>query len=114
MAGKFAVEMNADGRPGVRASGLCGNLGARRDTGQPGFGGMGGNVLAERFRANAGFSAMIDEAADRLQSELVDSGVAADILSAWETTLLDQAGHLLDAETVRSEAAAIASALGIG
>lgn len=82
--------------------------------GMAGPGGMGGgNVLAERFRADDAFAAMIDAAADRLQAELVDSGLAADLIEQWTTTLTTGAGELVPAETVQSEADAIAEALGI-
>ena len=72
-----------------------------------------GNVLAERFRADADFAALVDAATDRLEAELVDSGIAAQLLSAWTAMLERDAGALVDAQTVRSEAATIATALGI-
>ena len=82
--------------------------------GMGGAGGPGqGNILADRFRADATFAAMIEDAADRLQTELVDSGLAAELLEQWTTTLTDGAGDLVSAESVQTEAAAIASALGV-
>ena len=72
-----------------------------------------GNVLAERFRADASFAALIDQAAADLQAELVDSGLAADVLDAWSAMLVRDAGALVDAETVGLEADSIARILGI-
>jgi len=72
-----------------------------------------GNVLAERFLATDAFAALVDAASARLQTELVDSGVAAGILAQWTATLTEHAGDLVSAETVASEAASIAAKLGI-
>lgn len=67
-----------------------------------------GNVLAERFLADDGFAALVDAAKDRLATDLYDSGEAQDILDAWAGVLSEQASDLVPAETVESEAAAIA------
>jgi spore coat protein CotH len=99
-------------RPDV---GQAPGAGAGAGAGAGGMGGgpSGGNVLAERFQANAEFAALVDTAAERLQAELVDSGTAAGILASWTDLLVAQAGDLVDAETVRTESASIAAALGI-
>ncbi|OJX67045.1 MAG: hypothetical protein BGO95_09940 [Micrococcales bacterium 73-13] len=102
--------------PGVGAAPQGGRFPQDGQAPQGGFGPggpSGGNVLAERFRADPAFSAMIDRAADELQRELIESGQAFGILDAWTSLLLDQAGGLVPADTVRSESAAIAAALGI-
>src|SRR5690606_38899916 len=61
-------------------------MGRGQFPGGPGEGmrvGMGGNVLAERFQADEEFAAQYDEALADLRAELVDSGVAQEILDGW-------------------------------
>jgi len=73
---------------------------------------MGGsNILTERFLANAGFAALVDSELERLQSELVDSGVAADLLSAWTETIADGASDLVSADVITTESEALAAKL---
>ncbi len=75
-----------------------------------GGGGPGGrsNVLADRFMENEEFSALYDEALERLRSELYDSGTAQAILDDWTALLEGAATHLVDAETIATESAAVA------
>ncbi|NYD67113.1 CotH kinase family protein [Agromyces atrinae] len=65
------------------------------------------NVLAERFLADPGFSALYDAAVAELQSSLVDSGQASAIIDAWVAVLGDQASDLIGVSTLESEAAGI-------
>jgi len=80
--------------------------------GGPQGGGMGGrtqkdNPLTTRFLADSTFSAMVDSATSDLQAALYDSGDAQQILDAWVDVLESQAGDLVDAATVESDAARI-------
>lgn len=85
--------------------------------GGPGGGGPGSgpgsvsNPLAERFQENEEFAALVDAASTRLQSELIDSGFAAEALDTWTTVLLEQASDLVSAETIQSESDSVAQAL---
>ncbi|WP_081784856.1 CotH kinase family protein [Cellulomonas sp. KRMCY2] len=72
-------------------------------------GGLGGNVLAERFMADDGFAALYDAALAGLTASLYDSGTAADVLATWTEVLTSQASDLVDAGTITQEAAAIAT-----
>lgn len=74
-----------------------------------GQGGMGGNVLAERFLATAGFADLYDAAVEDLQADLFDSGTAQDVLDAWTSVLGEQADDLVDAATIELEAEQVAS-----
>ncbi|MFT4158142.1 MAG: CotH kinase family protein [Microbacterium sp.] len=77
-----------------------------------GRGGMGGsNVLSERFLAVAEFAALVDSELDRLQSELIDSGVATELLDSWTQTLVDGASDLVAADTIAQESDALAAKL---
>lgn len=82
-------------------------------TGGGGMGGGmgGGNVLAERFLANADFAALVDAELDRLTSALIDSGDAADLVTAWTETLLEGAPDTTDRATIEEEAASLAARL---
>jgi len=73
---------------------------------------MGGNVLSERFLANADFAALVETAKEQLQANLYDSGTAQGILDTWTALLTDQASDLVDANTITSEAARIAEYFG--
>ena len=75
--------------------------------GGPG-GGRGGNILAERFKANSDFNAMYEQALTDLRAELYASGEAQSILDTWTTVLTEQAGDLVGADTVTAEAKTIA------
>lgn len=80
--------------------------------GRGGRGGMGGsNVLAERFLADDEFAALVASELDRLQSELIDSGVATDLLASWTQTLIDGASDLVAADTITQESEALAAKL---
>ncbi|WP_040166488.1 CotH kinase family protein [Microbacterium gorillae] len=80
-------------------------------------GGMGGissgNILSKRFEADDEFAALVDAASQRLQTELVDSGDAQTIIDEWKSVLTTQAGDLVDADTVTSDASSIEKSLGL-
>ncbi len=83
--------------------------GARPGQGMAPPGGPGqGNVLAERFLANDDFHALYDAALEDLRTALYASGEAQEILDTWVAVLTDQASDLVPAETIESEASAIA------
>jgi spore coat protein CotH len=75
--------------------------------GQAGAGPGMGNVLAERFRADADFAALVEQATADLQASLYDSGTAAQILDEWTAVLKEQATDLVPADTIDTEAAQI-------
>ncbi len=79
--------------------------------GMGGMGGMGGNILEERFRAVPELAALYDEAVADLTAELIDSGVAADVLATWVTVLTEHADDLVDTATIEQDAAAVATYL---
>lgn len=80
--------------------------------GGPGGGpGGGSNVLVERFTAVEEWAALVEQAKTDLTDELVDSGVAEQLLAARVAVLTDQAGDLVDASTVQDEADAIRESL---
>ncbi len=68
----------------------------------------GGNILAERFKANSDFNAMYEQALTDLRAELYASGEAQSILDTWTSVLTEQAGDLVSADTVTAEAKTIA------
>lgn len=76
-----------------------------------GMGGRGGNVLAERFQDNEEFAALYDDALADLEAELIDSGLAQQVLDGWVDLLTNEGGELIDAETVESEAEQIVGVL---
>ena len=98
------------GMPGAgQGGGMPPQQGGQLPT-QPG--GMGGpmnktNPLTTRFLADATFSAMVDDAEAELRAALYDSGEAQAILDDWVAVLEAQAGDLVDAATVESDAARI-------
>lgn len=71
-------------------------------------GGLGGNVLSEKFLANEQFAALVTQATTDLRTELYSSGTAQQILDSWTTTLTEQASDLVSADTITSESSAIA------
>ena len=76
--------------------------------GGPGGGMPGGsNVLVERFTAVEAWADLVTEAEADLVEELYDSGYAEQVLDRWTTVLTEQAGDLVDADTVQQEADAI-------
>ena len=89
-----------------------------RPEGGPGGGagsgdGRGGdNILVERFTAVAEWADLVDQAKADLAAELVDSGSAEVVLDQWVALLTEQAGDLVDADTVQEEADAIRTSLG--
>ncbi|TXK19886.1 CotH kinase family protein [Homoserinibacter sp. GY 40078] len=78
-----------------------------------GGGGSGSSLLKERFLDVPEFAALYEAAAADLNTELIESGVAADLIASWQQALDDGAGDLVSASTVSEEADAIRSALGI-
>ncbi len=87
-----------------------------RPEGGPG-GGAGGdgpggdNILVERFTAVAEWAELVDQAKAELTAELVDSGYAEEVVDRWSGVLTDQAGDLVDADTVQQEADAVRESL---
>ncbi len=69
----------------------------------------GSNVLAERFKADAEFAALYEEATDRLEAELFTSGHAADVVAEW-TSVLETVPELIDADTIETETSTIVTA----
>jgi spore coat protein CotH len=98
---------DASGAPRVRGQG--GIPGSVPD-GAPGRFGRG-NILVERFHADAGFEARYQERLVELRAELYASGLGTTILETWVTMLSADATHLVDAATIEQEAAAIAAQL---
>jgi spore coat protein CotH len=72
----------------------------------------GTNVLAERFLAEPGFAAKYEAERERLRTELIESGFAADSLNSWTQLLLAEAGSLTHTELVTEESAALAAQIG--
>jgi len=78
-------------------------------------GGMGGdNILATRFLADSTFSALVATATAALTASLYDSGEAQSVLDRWTALLADQAGDLINSDTLQSESDDIASYLTSG
>ncbi|WP_053352758.1 CotH kinase family protein [Leucobacter musarum] len=78
-----------------------------------GMGSMGGsNILVERFMDVPEFAALVDAASASLQDNLVDSGVAQELLDTRTQTLLDDASDLVDAATIQEESDALSATLG--
>ena len=104
------ANVDGGGQPG--AGGQPGQVGGARPNGG-GAGGAGGpssgNVLSERFLANSDFAALVTSAKTTLTETLYTSGTADQILDEWVTVLKGQAGDLVSASTVESEAAAVRS-----
>ena len=69
--------------------------------------GGGSNVLVERFTAVDEWADLVDQATADLTEELVDSGYADEVVDRWSGVLSDQAGDLVDADTITEEADAI-------
>ena len=74
-----------------------------------GTGGPGGreNVLVERFTAVDEWADLVEQAKADLTEELFASGHAEEVLDRWVEVLTEQAGDLVDADTVQQEADAI-------
>ena len=77
--------------------------------GFPGGGGFGGrsNPLVERFLANEDFNAHYETRLAELEEQLVTGGVAETILADWVEVLTTQAGDVVTADVVESEASSI-------
>ena len=67
-----------------------------------------GNVLAERFLDDDAFEALYTERLAELRQTLYADGAAQEVLTRWTDLLTEQASDLVSAETIESEAAAIA------
>ena len=103
-------------RPGGMPEGMPEPPGDERPDGAgPGAGGGrgpgGSNVLVERFTAVTEWADLVEQAGAELRAELVDSGFAEDAISARVDVLTDQAGDLVDADTVEEDADAIRQVL---
>jgi spore coat protein CotH len=105
----------ADGERPERPEGMPTDMPTDIPTGMPGGGpggGMGGpggreNVLVERFTAVEEWSDLVEQEKADLTEELYASGYAEDVLDQWAGVLTEQAGDLVDADTVEQEADAI-------
>ena len=91
--------MPTDRPEGGPGGGMVGGMG----------GGMGGreNVLVERFTAVDEWADLVEQAKADLTEELYASGYAEEVLDRWVEVLTEQAGDLVDADTVQQEADAI-------
>jgi spore coat protein CotH len=76
-----------------------------REGGPGGMGGIGGinNPLVKRWEADADFSALQSASHERLRAELIESGVASEILARWVAVLETHATDLVDRSTIESE-----------
>jgi spore coat protein CotH len=102
--------MGGGQRPGGAGNdGGGGNGGGQRPGGAGNGGGRGGNVLSERFLANADFKALYETKVTELRERLIASGDATDTLDALTQLLLDHSS--VDDSTVSKESAAIAQRL---
>lgn len=101
------------GRPTEMPSGMPSQLpDGARPGGGPGGGMPGGsNILVERFTAVDAWADLVDEAKADLTAELFDSGYAEEVLDQWVAVLTEQAGDLVDADTVQQEADVIRAKL---
>lgn len=74
---------------------------------------MGGrtNPLVTRFAAVAAWSQAVTAAGADLAAELVTSGTAEESLARWQALITEQAGELVDDETMTAEADHITSSL---
>ena len=71
--------------------------------GAPG-GRSGGNILSERFLANAEFQALYDAKTTELTQTLFGSGAADEVLDRWVDVLSANAADLVDGATIEAEA----------
>lgn len=82
----------------------------RSGLGDMGFGPGGkSNKLVERFHANSELEALYEERLADLKTKLFESGVGAEVLARWVALLETQASDLVDAATIKTEAAKIGS-----
>lgn len=94
----------------VDRDGWGGMTGLMAPPAQPGFGG-GSNPLIERFSEVPEFQELLTEAREKIQTELFDSGLAEDVLQRWVDLLAEDAGDLVDEETLNSEADEVRSSI---
>ena len=78
--------------------------------GRGGFGG-GANVLVERFLEVEEFATAYEDALATLQADLIDSGLAEDLVAARTEALTSEASDLVDADAVSTEARSVIEAL---
>jgi spore coat protein CotH len=69
----------------------------------------GNNILTVRFKANNEFAAMITAETLTLTAEIIDSGVADDVLGEWTQLLEQDATALVPLETIRDESQRVAT-----
>lgn len=100
------MELPEDFDPGELPEGF--ERGGDGDGARPGF---GSNILVERFKADEELNALYEQALADLEEQLFTSGTAQEVLDEWVAVLSDQAGDLIDAETLDAEAADIEAAL---
>jgi len=86
---------------GQPAGGQVGGQGGGRG------GQSGNNQLVTRFKADATFKALYDEATTDLRAQLLDGGELDDAVDAWSAVLTDGASDLVDAATITQEGDAI-------
>lgn len=93
-----------EGRPTDMPEGGPGGMGGRGPA-------VGSNVLVERFTAVEEWADLVEEQKADLTEELYASGYAEDVLDQWVAVLTEQAGDLVDADTVEQEAGAIRASI---
>ncbi|QOC26646.1 MULTISPECIES: CotH kinase family protein [Microbacterium] len=113
----FGVQnVGGGGQGGGAAPGGGRAPGGQADGGAAGGGGVRGgasdNPLVTAFEANSTWAQLIAEKKTQLQQTLVANGTLSTSVDAWTALLTAQAGDLVDASTVQSDAAAILSAAG--
>jgi spore coat protein CotH len=97
-----------EGMPTDLPSGMPQMPDGERAGGGPAGGMPGGsNVLVERFTDVEAWADLVEQAKADLTEELFDSGYAEQVLDQWVAVLTEQAGGLVDADTVQQEADAI-------
>ena len=84
--------------------------------GQGGQGGPGGgfakaNTLVDRLADLDEYTSRYDAAMAELRADLIDSGVAQQILDGWTSLLVDQATDLVSADTIEAESTAVSDVL---
>lgn len=72
-------------------------------------GGRGGNILAQRFKANTDLNAAYVAELAALKTKLYAGGTAQQILDTWTGVLTAQAADLVPTATINSEASKIAA-----
>ncbi len=93
-----------EGRPTDMPEGGPGGMGGPGPTG-------GSNVLVERFTAVEEWADLVEQQKADLTEELYTSGYAEDVLDQWVEVLTEQAGDLVDTDTVQAEGDAIRTAI---